>query len=203
MKCFNSGCSFTTPGIVTDEDMYWYGLAKDKGCTSFINASKPASSNELIFRRVYDHVLSNVDGNTFYIINLSSLNRIEIEDTQSDKLEKILMPEALARYDVEIVELALFTQLIGLIVFLNHYKKDFYIINNSKELNSSPFPKRDQFVEFLKKEPRALNLFKFSKFNFHKDISHIKPFDYKLYGWAGHDDLAGHQAYYSMLQTLI
>ena len=203
MKCFNSGCSFTSPGIVTDEDMYWYYLAKDKGCTSFINASKPGSSNELIFRRVYDHVLSNVDENTFYIINITSLNRIELENTQTDKLQEILIPEALIRYDFEIVELSLFTQLIGMISFLNSYNKDFYIINNNKELSSTPFPLRDKFIAFLKKEPRALNLFKFSKFNFHKDISHIKPFDYNLYGRAGHDNLDGHREYYKMLKTLI
>lgn len=203
MKCFNSGCSFTSPGIVKDEEMYWYYLAKDKGCTSFTNASKPGSSNELIFRRIYDHVLSNVHDVTFYIINLSSLNRIELENSQSDKLQEILLPAALIRYDFETVELSLFTQLIGIISFLNFYNKDFYIINNSKELSSTPFPLRDRFIEFLKKEPRALNLFKFSKFNFHKDISHIKPVDYDLYGWAGHDNSDGHCAYYSMLKTLI
>ena len=203
MKCYNSGCSFTTHCLyIQNEYMYWYMLAKDRGCDEFINDSRKGSSNDLILQRVYNHVLSNVDSDTFYIINLTSLNRMEIEQSQTEKLQEILKPEALARYDFETAELTLFAQLVGIITFLNFYKKDFYIINNNKELSSTQWQPRDNFLEFLKNEKRALNLFKFSKFDFHQTISHIKPYDYDLYAWQGHDGPAGHYAYYSKLKTL-
>jgi len=204
MKCYNSGCSFTTPdSIIANQQMYWYLLAKDKGCTEFVNHSRPGSSNDLILQRIYNHVLANLNSNTFYIINLTSMNRIELEPLQSDKLQDILKPEALIRYDFETAELTLFVQIIGVISFLNFYKKDFYIINNNKELSDTQWEPRDNFLEFLKKEKRALNLFKFSKFNFHQNISKIKPHDYNLYGWSGHDGPEGHYAYYSKLKTLV
>jgi hypothetical protein len=201
MICFNSGCSFTTPNtIVNDEQMYWYYLAKNLGGTQFINDSKAGSSNDLIIRRVYNHVLSNISIDTFYIINLTSLNRIELNEINTDRFEDILTHDAISCINFEILELTLFTQLIGLISFLNFYKKDFYIINNSKELSDTPYPLRDNFVKVLKAEPRALNLFNNSKFNFHRDVSKIAPIDYKLYGWHGHDGPEGHYAYYKMLE---
>ena len=46
-------------------------------------------------------------------------------------------------------------------------------------------------------------VFKNGKYEFHKDVSKIKPWDYDLYGWAGHDGVDGHYAYYQMLKTLI
>ena len=203
MICYNSGCSFTTPNaLISNEQMYWYMLAKDKGCNEFINESRPGSSNDLILQRIYNHVLSNINTKTFYIINLTSLNRIELEPFRSDKLQEILKPEALDRYDFETVELTLFAQLVGVITFLNFYKTDFYIINNNKELSKTQWQPRDNFLKFLKNEKRALNLFKFSKFDFHQTISHIKPYDYNLYGWSGHDGPTGHYAYYSKLKTL-
>jgi len=204
MKCYNSGCSFTTPNsIIKNEQMYWYLLAKDKGCTEFVNDSKPGSSNDLILQRIYNHVLANLNSNIFYIINVTSTNRMEIEQLQSEKLQDILKPEALIRYDFETIELTLFAQLIGVISFLNFYKKDFYIINNNKKLSNTQWFPRDNFLEFLKKEKRALNLFNFSKFDFHQNISQIKPYDYNLYGWSGHDGPEGHYAYYSKLKTLV
>ena len=183
--------------------MYWYMLAKDKDCCTFVNDSRPGSSNDLILQRIYRHLLSNLDTDTFYIINLTSTNRIELEQNKSDKLQDVLTPGAMSRLDFETAELTLFAQVIGIITFLNFYKKDFYIINNSKELSETMWHPRTQFVEFLKKEKRALNLFKFSKFDFHKTISHIKPYDYNLYGWSGHDGPDGHYAYYSKLKTLV
>jgi hypothetical protein len=204
MLCYNSGCSFTTPNnFIKNEEMYWYLLAKDRGCNEFINESRSCSSNDLILQRVYNHVLSNLDSDVFYTINITSTNRIELEQSRSDKLQEVLTPESLSRYDFETAELTLCTQLTGIISFLMLYNKDFYIINNNKELNDSNWPKRNMFVNFLKKEHRALNLFKYSKFNFHKDVSKIKPYDYDLYGWSGHDGPEGHYAYYSKLKTLV
>jgi hypothetical protein len=183
--------------------MYWYMLAKDKGCSEFINDSRPGSSNELILSRVYQHVLANINDSTFYIINLTSVNRIELEQARSDKLQDVLKPDALVRYNFEIQELLLYSQIIGMISFLRLHNKDFYIINNSKELLDTQWLPRDDFLKFIKEEKRVLNLFKFSKFNFHCTISHIKPYDFNLYGWAGHDGPDGHSAYYSKLKTLI
>lgn len=204
MKCYNSGCSFTSPNNFTqNEQMYWYMLAKDKGCSEFINDSRPGSSNELILSRVYQHVLANINDSTFYIINLTSVNRIELEQARSDKLQDVLKPDALVRYNFEIQELLLYSQIIGMISFLRLHNKDFYIINNSKELLDTQWLPRDDFLKFIKEEKRVLNLFKFSKFNFHCTISHIKPYDFNLYGWAGHDGPDGHSAYYSKLKTLI
>ena len=118
-------------------------------------------------------------------------------------MQEILKPEALARYDFETAELTLFAQLVGIITFLNFYKKDFYIINNNKELSSTQWQPRDNFLDFLKKEKRALNLFKFSKFDFHQTESRIRPYDYDLYGWHGHDGPEGHYAYYCKLKELV
>lgn len=204
MICFNSGCSFTTPNnIIANNQMYWYLLASDLNCTQFINESRHGSSNELILQRVYNHVLENPKLDVFYIINITSLNRIELEISKSDKLQEILKPDALIRLDYEISELALFTQLIGIVSFLRLHNKNFYIINNSKELTSTPFPPRDNFVKYLREVPELLNVFSNSKYNFHKNVSKIKPYDYDQYGWSGHDDPTGHRAYYSMLKTLI
>ena len=204
MKCYNSGCSFTTSdSVIQSEQMYWYMLAKDKGCDEFINDSRPGSSNDLIFQRIYNHVLSNIDSEIFYIINITSLNRMELEPSRSERLQEILKPEALVRYDIATAVQRVFAQLVGIITFLNFYKKDFYIINNNKELSSTQLQPRDKLLEFLKKEKRALNLFEFSKFDFHQSISNIRPYDYDLYGWFGHDGPEGHYAYYCKLKTLV
>ena len=204
MLCFNSGCSFTTNDEhVANEQMYWYMLAKDLGCTSFINHSVPSSSNEEIFRRIYVHVLENLDSNVLYFINITSTNRIDIVAERTSRMQEILTKEAIAVYDYEIRELSLFTQIIGLMSFLDLHKKKFYIINNSKELSSSQYPLRDRLIDYLINRPELLNIFKNSKYEFHKNISKIKPWDYNNYGWAGHDGVTGHYAYYQMLKTLI
>jgi hypothetical protein len=127
---------------------------------------------------------------------------MELEQSQSEKLQEILKPEALVRYDFETLELTLFAQFIGIVSFLNLHMKDFYIVNNGKALSDTQWAPRDVFIDFLKKEKRALNLFKFSKFDFHKTVSYIKPYDYNLYGWSGHDGPEGHYAYYTKLKTI-
>ena len=204
MLVFNSGCSFTTPDeFIAEQDMYWYRLAQDMSADKIINESRPASSNDLIIQRVYRHVLANPTLDTFYIVNLTSLNRIELEPKKSDQFITILTPDAIARIDFETVELTVLSQLIGLVTFLRTYKKDFYIINNSKQLSSTPWPPRDSFVKYLQSDPKILNLFNHSRFEFHKNISGVKPYDYDSLGWAGHDGADGHLAYYNHLKTLI
>jgi hypothetical protein len=204
MICFNSGCSFTTPGPqIAQEEMYWYLLAQDLGCTKIINESRPGSSNDLIIRRVYKHAIENPDSDTFYIINLTSLNRCEISQDQSEKLQEILTPVALARYDFETVELTAYAQIIGLVSFLNQYQKNFYIINNSKCFTDGNWGPRDAFMKFVNNESRILNLYQWAKYDFHQFHSKIRPYDYEDYGWNGHDGPAGHRAYYNKLRELI
>lgn len=204
MKCFNSGCSFTTPNdCISEEQMYWYFLGQYRGCTEFVNDSRNCSSNDLIFRRVYDHVLRNLEENFLYIVNITSLNRMEIEMGQTEKLQEILSKDALARYDQETMELTLYANLIGLISFLKQHKKDFYIINNSKGFIQGPWQPRDAFMEFVAAEPRILNLYEFSRADFHKKFSGIKPYDHQKYGWDGHDGPDGHYAYFLKLIDII
>ena len=204
MICFNSGCSFTTSDeYVSDDKMYWYLLAKDFGCTSCINQSKSGSSNEEIFRRVYNHVLEKPNSDVLYFINLTSTNRIDITADETSKMQDILTKQAVVMYDYEVRELHLLTQLIGIVSFLDQHKKKFYVVNNSKVLSSSEYPLRDPLVNYLKTRSELLNVFENSKYEFHRDVSKIKPRDYEIYGWNGHDSAEGHYAYYQMLKSLI
>jgi hypothetical protein len=206
MICFNSGCSFNVPNLeinLANEQMYWYLLAKDLGCTTFINQSVDGCSNEEIFRRVYAHVLENTDDDVLYFINLTSLNRIDLSAQGTSKLQDVLTKESIVLYDYEIRELGLFTQLIGLISFLDQHNKKFYVVNNSKALSNQPYPLRDTLVKYLSGRSELLNVFDNSKYEFHKDVSKIKPWDYDDYGWFGHDGVEGHYVYYQMLKTLI
>ena len=205
MIVYNSGCSFTSEhaDIISDNQMYWYFLAKDLGAETIINDSKSGSSNNLIIQRVYRHLFSNLDSNTFYIINLSSLNRMDIEQNKSDKFEEVLTAEAISRYEFETAELVAYSQLVGLISCLTLYNKDYYIINNSREFDWNPPPPRNHFFNFLKDNPKVLNLYQYSRYGFHEKYSRIKPFDYHLWGWNGHDGPEGHLAYYHKLKEII
>ncbi len=183
--------------------MYWYLLGKDLNCDQFINESRPGSSNDLIIQRVMRHVLENPNLDVFYIINLTTLNRLELEKNTSDKMEHVLKPEALVRLDHEIVECTAYAQIIGVVSLLKQYNKDFYIINNAKCYCDGSWSYRDNYMNFVLNEPRILNLYKWSKFNFHKDVSKIKPYDFHLYGWFGHDGPEGNYAYYKKLKEII
>jgi hypothetical protein len=205
MMLYNSGCSFTSEhhGIVTDDQMYWYYLALDMGANQIVNDSSSGSSNNLIIQRVYRHLLANLEADTFYIINLTSLNRLDIERFKSDKFQDILTPEAISRIEWESLELIAYSQIVGLISCLNLYKKDYYIINNSIAFQWDVPPPRREFFDFVKDNPRILNLYQYSRYNFHEKYSGIKPWDYDLYGWNGHDGPAGHLAYYHKLKEII
>ena len=205
MILFNSGCSFTSkhPGKVTDDQMYWYYLALDMEAETIINSSTPGASNNLIIQRVYRHLLSNLESDTFYIINLTSLNRLDLEQSKTDKFQNILTPEAIARFEFETAELTAYSQIVGLVSCLDLHKKDYYIINNSKIFELDPGQPRKQFADFLKDNPRILNLYQYSRYDFHEKYSRIKPWDYDLYGWNGHDGPAGHLAYYHKLKEII
>lgn len=205
MQIYNSGCSFTTehPGFIHEDQMYWYFLSKDLGADNVINESKSGSSNNLIIQRVYRHLLSNLDSDTFYIINLTSTTRLDLEPSKSDRFEDVLTADAIIRHHWETNELVAYTQIVGLVAFLNLYHKNYYIINNSKAFEWNPPGPRNPFFNFVKDNPRILNLYQYSKYNFHETYSGIKPWDYNLYGWNGHDGPAGHLAYYYKLKEII
>jgi hypothetical protein len=183
--------------------MYWHYLARDMGAQTIINDSQSGSSNNLIIQRVYRHLLSNLDCDTFYIINLTSLNRLDLEQRRSDKFEEVLIPEAISRHEWETVELVAYSQIVGIVSCLNLYKKNYYIINNSRTFDWDPFGPRKPFFYFVNDNPRILNLYQYSRYNFHEKYSGIKPWDYDLYGWNGHDGPAGQLAYYHKLKEII
>lgn len=204
MICFNSGCSFTTPNRFIDEkDMYWYRLGQYLGCDTFINESKNGSSNDLIIERVMRHVLEHTQLNVFYIVNLTSLNRLELCAAQTHHFEKCLNREAISLLEFEVLELTAYTKIIGLVSFLNYYQKPFFIINNSKSFIKGEFTKRNAFTTFIENEPRILNLYNWSRVDFHKNFSKVKPYDYDRYGWQGHDGPEGHYHYFLKLTELI
>lgn len=206
MMLYNSGCSFTSEHInpiISNEQMYWYYLALDMGANPILNDSSTGASNNLIIQRVYRHLLANLEADTFYIINLTSLNRLDLEQRTSDKFQDILTPEAISRIDWETAELVAYTQIVGLVSCLNLHKKDYYIINNSTTFELDPGQPRKQFADLLKDNPRILNLYQYSRYDFHEKYSRIKPWDYDLYGWNGHDGPAGHLAYYHKLKEII
>jgi len=204
MICFNSGCSYTTSNqFIDEENMYWYYLAKYVGCDQFINESKDGSSNDLIFERVVRHVLENVELNTFYIINLTSLNRLELCSTTTHNFEQCLNRQAISMLEFEVLELTAYPKIIGLVSFLNCYKKNFFIINNSNPFIKGEYTKRNAFTNFIENESRILNLYKWSKVEFHEKISKVKPYDYNQYGWQGHDGPEGHYQYFLKLTEII
>lgn len=201
MICFNSGCSFTTPTQNINEKEMWFSLmASYLGCDKVINESRPASSNDLIIQRVYRHALTNCDKNVFYIINLTSLNRIEIEPSRSERMQEILVPEALVRYDQETIELTVYAQIVGVVSFLESRNLRYLIVNNSKGWIQGQWQPRDSFMLFMSQRPNICNLYEYARIDFHQQHSHIKPYDYDLYGWNGHDGPEGHHAYYEMLK---
>lgn len=204
MILYNSGCSFTTPGPkIQETDMWFHLLAKDIGCDKVINESRPGSSNDLIVQRVYRHALDNANEQTLYTINLTSLNRVEIEPTQSEKMQLILVHDALARYDFETVELNVYAHLVGIVTLLESKKSKYIVVNNSKGFIKGQWKSRDVFMQFVGCRDNICNLYDDARMDFHQHKSKIKPYDFNLYGWNGHDGPEGHHAYYQMLKSKI
>lgn len=200
--CFNSGCSFTTAvPQIHESQMYWYLLGQHLGCTEFENQSRPGSSNDLIIQRVYRHVLENLIKDVIYVIGLTSLNRLEIEPNRSEKMQDILNPRAISQIDWETIELTAYGQIIGLVSFLRFYKRRYFIVNNSKGWIEGQWYPRDQFMKFVQNTPEILNLYSDARIDFHEKTSGIKPYDYDIYGWNGHDGPTGHRAYFEMLRN--
>jgi len=128
---------------------------------------------------------------------------MDLEQSKSDRIEDVLNMNAVSRWEWETAELVTYMQIAGLVAFLNSYNKPYYIINNSKVFEWDPPGPRKPFFNFVKDNPRILNLYKYSRYDFHETYSGMKPWDYDLYGWNGHDGPAGHLAYYHKLREII
>lgn len=202
MILYNSGDSHTTnlgwcPNI---EDHYWYKIGQQLKCTDIINDSSPGRSNDSIIKSVMRHCLET-DAPTFYIINITTIFRIDLDSKNSYPLHKILTADAIDHLNFETIECTLYCQLIGLMEFLKSRNRQFIIVNNSKNFSDDQLPIRDAYIQYFKSEPRILNWFTNAKMNFHESVTKIKPFDFFKYGWNGHDGPAGHRAYYEMLYS--
>ena len=202
--CYNVGDGHASTGLwcpnVTDH--YWYKIALDHyGCTDFVNESLPGRSNDAMIKLVIKHVLENPTADILYILNITTIFRFDLTVPHSYTLHHILTTEAVADLNFETIECTLYAHLIGLMEFLKARNKKFLIINNGKTFSDSQMPMRDAYVEYFKQEPRLLNWFDNGKVSFHENITKIKPVDYNLYGWNGHDGCAGQTAYYKMLAT--
>lgn len=206
MLLFNTGDSHTSydggdwcPNV---EDHYWYKLAmQDLGCTEYINESANGNSNDTMIKSVVRHCLENPNLPTLYIINITTLFRIDLTLLKSHTLHKILTPEAISEIEFEAIECTLYAHLIGLIEFLKARGKKFLIINNGKNFSQEELPARDAYIRYFKQESRIINWFDNARINFQETVTGIKPVDFQKYGWNGHDGVAGHLKYYQMLRT--
>ena len=205
MLLFNTGDSHTCPDrrwCSNVKDHYWYKLAiNDIGCRDFVNDSLPGRSNDMMMKLVIKHCLENPTQSTFYMINITTIFRIDLSGSSSSTLHEILTPKAVVDLDFETVECTLYAHLIGLIEFLKSRNKQFLIINNGKNFNDNQLPMRDAYVNYFKQEPRILNWFDNSRIYFQENVTKIKPIDFHHYEWNGHDGAEGHQKYYEMLRA--
>lgn len=203
MIVFNVGDSHTTVGrrwCVNQEDHYWHLLAQDLGATEIVNESYPGRSNSSMIKSVVRHCLENPDQPTCYFINITTIFRFDVNH-QSYALHDILKPEVLADLDFEEIECDLYAGLIGLMEFLKARNKKFLIVNNGKNFSQDLLPKRNAYIKYFQQESRVLNWFDNSRIWFQENVSKIKPVDWDLYQWNGHDGPAGHFEYYKMLKT--
>jgi hypothetical protein len=205
MILFNVGDSHTCdsggwcPNV---HNHYWYKIAmQDYGCTSFINESLPGRSNDAMMKLVVKHCLDNPELPTLYIINITTIFRIDLATKNSSTLHNILTPSAISELDFETIECTLYAHLICLIEFLKANNKEFLIVNNGKNFSDSQLPMRDSYVTYFKQEPRILNWFDNSRIYFQENVTKIKPVDFDKYGWNGHDGVEGHSRYYECLRT--
>lgn len=205
MILFNVGDSHTCdsggwcPNV---HDHYWYKIAmQDYGCTNFINDSLPGRSNDAMMKLVVRHCLDNPELPTLYIINITTIFRIDLATDDSSTLHNILTPAALSKLDFETIECTLYAHLIGTIEFLKSNNKEFLIINNGKNFGDDQLSIRDSYVKYFKQEPRILNWFNNSRIYFQENVTKIKPVDFAKYGWNGHDGEEAHSSYYEFLRT--
>lgn len=183
-------------------DQYWYKIAKNHyHCDDYINDSVPGRSNTAMINLVIKHCLENPDLPTLYIVNITTIFRIDLGGPTSQTLHQVLLPSAIAELDFEVIESSLYAQLIGLVEFLKSRNKEFLIINNSKNFSDSTFPPHDAYIKYFKQEPRILNWFNNSRIYFQENVTKIKPMDFNKHGWNGHDGPKGHDAYYQMLAS--
>lgn len=202
--CYNVGDGHASNGrwCPNLKDHYWYKIAMDNyNCTDFINDSMPGRSNDMMIKLVVKHVLENPTADVLYIINITTIFRIDLTTPRSFTLHDILIPRAVADLDYETIECTLYAHLIGLIDFLKVRNKKFLIINNGKNFSDKQLPMRDAYVAYFKQEPRVLNWFDNARVYFQENVTKIKPVDFNQYSWNGHDGPEGHAKYYEMLST--
>jgi hypothetical protein len=202
MILYNLGDSHTYnkgPWCPNIEDHYWYKLAKLFGIDTVINESLPGRSNGMMIKLAMQHCLENPQLPVLYILNITTIFRFDIASPHSHTLHNILTKEAINELDFETIECTLYAKLIGLMEFFKSRNKQFLIINNGKNFSDDQLPMRDAFVNYFKNEPRILNWFDNSRIWFQENITRIKPVDYKVYGWNGHDGTAAHDQYFNML----
>jgi len=181
------------------EDHYWHKIGKLYGCKHIKNDSFPGRSNEAMIKIAMTHCLQNLKLPTLYILNITTMYRFELEQPASYPLQEILKKSALKKLDFETLECTLYAQLIGLMEFFKARNKKFLIINNDKNFSSEQLPMRDAFVKYFQDEPRVLNWFDNSRTYFHENVTQIKPVDFDVFGWNGHDGVQAHSKYYEML----
>lgn len=181
------------------EDHYWYKIAKLYGCKEILNESLPGRSNDMMIKLAMKHCLENPELLTLYIINITTIFRIDLNTSNSHTLHNILTKQALEVLDFETIECTLYAKLIGLMEFFKSHNKQFLIINNGKNFSDDQLPMRDAYVKYFKQEPRILNWFDNSRIWFHENTTGVKPVDFYLYGWNGHDGPTGHSLYFDML----
>jgi hypothetical protein len=154
-----------------------------------------------MLKMIIKHCLENPQVPTYYIINITTIFRIDLCHPDSATLHQVLTPEAVADLDFETVECTLYSHLIGTLEFLKARGKQFIVVNNGKNFNDAPLPMRDAYINYIKQEPRVLNWFDGARINFQENITQIKPVDFAHYGWNGHDGAEAHAKYYEMLQS--
>lgn len=181
------------------EDHYWYKIAKLYGCEKIVNESLPGRSNDMMMKLAMQHCLENPKLPTLYIINITTIFRFDLTTPHSHTLHDILTKKAIEALDFETMECTLYAHLIGFIEFLKARNKQFLIINNGKNFSAESLPMRDAYVNYFKQEPRILNWFDNGRIWFQENVTGIKPVDFNLYGWNGHDGPAGHSLYFDML----
>jgi hypothetical protein len=145
MIAYNVGDSFTFPGSWAPDETkhFWHQIARNCGCTKFVNDSEPGRSNDRIIKLVMQHALENPTADVLYLINITTIYRFDITDTGGDKFHDVLKPKTIAELDFELVECTLYMQLIGLIELLNKYPRiEIYEPSHSELLAKSPFYKQ-------------------------------------------------------------